>query len=708
MANDETTEPAEDEPLVFDLEDPNVPAAPGSAIIKLPKRSRSQAGGAPDPNYLTGVTIAGRYAIGKEIGRGGMGVVYLAQQDNLGREVVVKVLSREMVKDEDARKRFDREARGMSALQHPNLVTIYDYGTHDDLSYIVMEYVDGESLDQMLMRRERVYWADFLRIAVQVLDAVGEAHASGIIHRDLKPANVMLCERHGQKNFVKILDFGLARFRSNKEITKELFGSVSYLSPEIIKGETVDSRADVYALGCIFYEMLSGKKPFEGEDYGVMYKHVNDEPTPLDELLPFDHLVPEPTLRLIHQCLAKDKAQRPKDANELLQLLTTEVSRWTGILPFDVLEGGVPPRYRQYAANHQTGQFRAVQASTATTTNETRRAEAAQPPPPASSNRWIPVGVALAIAVAAIAVVAWPRAESGPTEPVAPVAETDDSAAIASSIASAESLVQTKKFGRASELLDTLGDSVSTNPRFASRVASLRDEIAIEQLVMAAETARADGNAEEARATYRKVLMRDPNHQVAVAALNELQAEENVTLAVKGSPAKTAPVAHAAPPRERPITKSQRGEKPVDTGKKPKPPEDEPKPTVEQTTTDVEFDGREFEPDEPANLVPGEAPTKAAAADEPPADSVKPDEKEEPKAEAKPKGKGKTKAKPEEERPLLPVDQTPVDDVAPAETNGEPEQSEDEAEPKDPSEEPPREATGGASVGPGHRAQTEP
>lgn len=545
--SDETTEPAEDEPLVFDLDDPSVPQTPGSAIINLPRHLRRRADGELDPNHLVGKELAGRYMIEREIGRGGMGVVYLARQENLDRKVVVKVLSRQMVGDEEARKRFDREARGMSQLEHPNLVTIYDYGSHEGLSYIVMEYVDGELLTDVLRRRERFFWKDFARIAVQILDAVAEAHEAGVVHRDLKPNNVMLCSRHGQDDFVKILDFGLARFRSNKEITKELFGSVAYLSPEIVKGEKVDVRADVYSLGVMFYELLSGKRPFDGEeDYAVMYKHVNDEPPPLEEQLPFDHLVPEPTIRLIQRCMAKNPAERPKDARELLHLLTSDVSRWTGILPFDVLEGGVPPRYRQAAEEATESLERLRTAPLEAVTAETPRDEAASEPPrptspqpaapePAAAQPAPPSarsGVAPSVLVVAVLLslvgggFIVTSLKTQPPDASATVSETDaPELDVTASLATVNELIVAKKFGRANALLDTLQPHVAVDPELAARAADFRDVIAIEQLIVAAEAARLDGNLDEAKDLYRQVLMRDPNNQVVVAKLSALQVE---------------------------------------------------------------------------------------------------------------------------------------------------------------------------------------
>jgi serine/threonine protein kinase len=255
-----------------------------------------------------GTTFARRYLIERRLGRGGMGVVYQATQIDLNRQVVLKVLAPDWMGDPEALARFEREARGLSSLQHPNIVTIHDFGRVDGRAFIVMEYVAGETLDRFVRRRTRLALADFVPIAAQVLKGLGEAHSRGIIHRDIKPANIMLCERQGRANYVKILDFGLAKLVSgSSDITKQnVLGTPTCLSPEQILGEKVDQRVDVYAVGILFYFMLSGVMPFQADnDASVLYKHVHEKAVPLVELLPADHGVPEGVLELIGRCMEK-------------------------------------------------------------------------------------------------------------------------------------------------------------------------------------------------------------------------------------------------------------------------------------------------------------------------------------------------------------------------------------------------------------------
>ncbi len=275
---------------------------------------------------LEGEFISDNYQIIRRIGKGGMGVVYLAMQTKLGREVCVKVLNSDLIENEDALGRFQREARGLSILHHPNIVTIFDYGRDGDLAYIVMEYAQGITLGKYIKQNGAMALETFLPIAVQILKGIGEAHKLGLIHRDIKPANIMLCELEGEKNFVKILDFGLAKLaKGDDDVTKEhqLVGSASYMSPEQILTGVSDTRTDVYALGVMFYLMLSGRKPFVGpNDNVILYKHVNEIASPLKTLVDESQGVPEALCEVIDQCLTKDPSKRPADAVALLHAIS--------------------------------------------------------------------------------------------------------------------------------------------------------------------------------------------------------------------------------------------------------------------------------------------------------------------------------------------------------------------------------------------------
>lgn len=282
------------------------------------------------PENLVGATVGGRYEIVRCIGVGGMGVVYLAKQTGLGREVVVKVMKANQGADSEAKVRFEREAQGLSKLDHQNIISVYDFGRDGDLYYIAMEYVDGETLSRFMRRRDTMNFATFGPIAVQIVGAIAEAHRNGMIHRDIKPGNIMLCTKQGHPNFVKVLDFGLSKLVNNRnDVTKktDLVGSASFMAPEQILGDSpVDERVDVYALGVLFFYMLTGKKPFEGDDdVSILYHQVHTQAPSLRDTLPARHDVPEEVIQLIDRCLRKNPVDRPRDAGELILLMRNGV-----------------------------------------------------------------------------------------------------------------------------------------------------------------------------------------------------------------------------------------------------------------------------------------------------------------------------------------------------------------------------------------------
>lgn len=304
----------------------------------------------PTRDRLVGRTVADRYRIDRRLARGGMGVVYLATHLKLKRTVVFKVLSVHLSGDDAAIARFEREATGLSALDHPHIVTVFDYGHEeaDDLTYLVMEYVEGETLGQVLKRNGRLTFDQFLPIAAQTIEAVAHAHSEGIVHRDVKPANIMVSDRGGRP-WVKVLDFGLARnVSSSVDITQgKLVGTVSYVAPEIVTGQKGDEASDVYALGVMFYYLLSGRKPFAGADeMSVLYQHVNVLPDPLDEQIPQGD-VPDDVIDLIHRCMAKNPAARPVNAQAMLNELADLVSfpSFTGSLSGISIERTPAPRH---------------------------------------------------------------------------------------------------------------------------------------------------------------------------------------------------------------------------------------------------------------------------------------------------------------------------------------------------------------------------
>ncbi len=295
---------------------------------------------------LIGQTLGGKYSIVRLIGRGGVGLVYLARQADPPRDVVVKVLAPHWADDPEALKRFDREAKRLRGLNHPNIVEMLGFGHDGDRAYLVMEYLQGELLSDHVARKRRLTLEEFVPIAAQILKGIGHAHSRELMVRDVKPANVMLCERKGRANFVKILDFGLAKLlRGEQAITEEhVMGTVGYLAPEAIKGEPIDLRVDVYAIGVLFYYMLAGRLPFEGEsNAAVFYKTINEQPKDLADLLGLSHGLPRGLVDLVHACLEKDRDKRPADADRIVEKLIDVVPASLFRLPRAATERhGVP------------------------------------------------------------------------------------------------------------------------------------------------------------------------------------------------------------------------------------------------------------------------------------------------------------------------------------------------------------------------------
>jgi serine/threonine-protein kinase len=259
-------------------------------------------------------TDAGRYRLDEVVGRGGMSTVYRANDLMLGRTVAVKVLLAALAEEDPTYvARFEREARAAAALTHRAVVTIYDAGVDDDERFIAMEYVDGRTLAEILRDRGAVEAQEAARIASEVAGALAAAHAAGILHRDIKPANVMIAG----DGAVRVLDFGIARPLDGTTLTQaaSLVGTAAYLSPERALGEAGDERADIYALGCLLYAMLTGGPPFVGElSAVVLHQHINSPPKPPRDVAPH---VPAALDALVLAMLAKDPRDRPQTAADV-------------------------------------------------------------------------------------------------------------------------------------------------------------------------------------------------------------------------------------------------------------------------------------------------------------------------------------------------------------------------------------------------------
>ncbi|HEY3802305.1 MAG TPA: serine/threonine-protein kinase [Kofleriaceae bacterium] len=314
---------------------------------------------------MTGASF-GHYRVVRQLGAGGMGAVYLGQHELIGRQAAIKVLLPELSAQRGSVDRFFHEARATSVVSDPGIVQIYDFGfTDEQIAFIVMEYLDGEPLSARLHRLVTLTPSEALRITRQAAGSLAAAHGAGIVHRDLKPDNLFLVrdpEAPGGER-TKILDFGVAKLGeddpANQKITRagQIMGTPTYMSPEQANGRVVDHRADVYSLGCVLFQMLTGRPPFDiPGTYGVISAHINDRPPNVTEVAP--HLPPmlDP---IVARCLAKKPADRFASMVELQAACDAILATATPELALQRASGARPvvvASPMQTTLGHSTGQ----------------------------------------------------------------------------------------------------------------------------------------------------------------------------------------------------------------------------------------------------------------------------------------------------------------------------------------------------------------
>ena len=285
-----------------------------------------------------GTILLNRYEILEQIGEGGMATVYKAKCHTLDRLVAIKVLKSEYAEDEEFVKKFMMECQSAAKLNHPNIVGIYDFHEIEldgkPVYFIVMEYIDGITLKELIEKKGFIPEEEAVDIALQILEALKEAHSHGVIHRDIKPHNIMI----SKSGIVKVTDFGIARATSNHTMTTTMdaIGSVHYFSPEQARGAFTDQRTDIYSFGIVFYEMLTGKRPFVGENpVTIAMKHIQEDITPPGEL---NENISEGVERVVLKCTMKKQAERYQNVEEIITDLKSTAGSKRTFVPSDVID----------------------------------------------------------------------------------------------------------------------------------------------------------------------------------------------------------------------------------------------------------------------------------------------------------------------------------------------------------------------------------
>jgi serine/threonine-protein kinase len=399
----------------------------------------------PGADPLVGRIIAGRYRIDEVIGRGGMGVVYRVEHVRMGKLMAMKLLHGDLARDKEVVRRFSREAEAVSKLDHPNTVQVFDFGESDGMTWLVMELLSGRDLGAVLSAEGTLDFSRAARIAWQIASSVEQAHERGIVHRDLKPENVRLLADRSEPDFVKVMDFGLAKLRETEEqkrasITRDgfLVGTPYYMAPEHIRGDTVDARTDVYALGAMIYKMIAGMPPFWAPTpVAVLTKHLSDEPVAPSRRSPRRDLPPEADA-IVLRCLEKSPDDRYRSMNELKEALTDYLE--------SVGKGPKSARFTVPKVELKTESGRKIQVATRDDVDRFERGLRT------TGTLGTLLVVALAIATGAVAWWAW-----GARAPEAPTAESEPNDAPATAD---EIWAGTPIEGRIGARIDTnLGDS---------------------------------------------------------------------------------------------------------------------------------------------------------------------------------------------------------------------------------------------------------
>jgi tRNA A-37 threonylcarbamoyl transferase component Bud32 len=306
----------------------NVPTAASASSAKpQPKPQEVIRDFEETGTLLPGVLIDNKYQVLHAVGEGGMGTIFAGKHVALERDVAIKVMQKKAIYDDSDRERFRQEAKLLSKLMHPNIVSVHDFGETSTFYYLIMDFVDGECLSARITKFGRVDVEDTVNMLMQLCDGLAHAHQKGILHRDLKPSNVMLVDQPGKPELVKLVDFGIAKSLNQTEEKMQLtqdgetIGSPLYMSPEQCRGEALDERSDIYSLGCLAYKALTGVTPFTGKNHFEIYiKHTQEMPLPFAEVAGAAK-IPRALEAVLFKCLAKEPEQRFSSMLELKNAL---------------------------------------------------------------------------------------------------------------------------------------------------------------------------------------------------------------------------------------------------------------------------------------------------------------------------------------------------------------------------------------------------
>jgi serine/threonine-protein kinase len=493
----------------------------------------------------------GKYQVLGQLGEGAMGVVFKAQDPILNRFVAIKTISASLGTDNDLRQRFQREAQAAASLNHPNIITIHDFGEEAGKIYMAMELLEGKDLKDLIVEGAFRTYDDKLAVMEQICDGLAYAHAKKIVHRDLKPGNIHI-QPNGQ---IKILDFGLARLgQSDMTKTGIVMGTPNYMSPEQVMGEKVDARSDVFSLGAVFYELLTAHKPFEADSvHAVLFQVVHKEPQPVRHWTPD---VPTVLVQLVEKCLAKSAADRFPDAGALREALRgvrqalsagqIESADLADMLEYELVsEAEVGPAPVEDADGTQmlgetpvvrpsgppsrppgprTGSFPPTRSASRPPASGPRpampapQAPVSAPPAPAAHSKapMIAMGV---VAVAAVAGIAWMALRPAPAP--APAADAQRMEALTAALVQtqldyAQRVLDDKDYAGA---ISQAERALSLDPANARAKQVLQTaQKTLKDLDAAAAEARAAfdaGDTEKASSALGRVLAIDPKHPVA-------------------------------------------------------------------------------------------------------------------------------------------------------------------------------------------------